>query len=332
MPNYICTMGPSIYHVEKLLELQPLGLRTIRFNMSHIDYDIQSVFHMIEEVEQKTGVRIETLLDTCGAEARIKTKTPKEIATGDICVLEKDFTIDMPYENVLEPNDILQIDDGKIKLRVIGKSPFTLLAITNGKLKDSAGIYSQKLSAKLPFLPPKDFQHLHLAFSLDFDWIACSFVKSAQDIEEVLKLKKQYPNCHTKIMAKIETIEAITNLDSIIAICDGIMIARGDLAVAYPIHMITALESYIAHKVNKAGLPLAIGTGFLRSMKKNDYPERAEVTDLYYAFDLSQTIMFSGETAISDNPANILTTANAIFDSKNYSEEKIKKYENQKEG
>lgn len=79
MPNYICTMGPSIYHVEKLLELQPLGLRTIRFNMSHIDYDIQSVFHMIEEVEQKTGVRIETLLDTCGAEARIKTKTLKKL-------------------------------------------------------------------------------------------------------------------------------------------------------------------------------------------------------------------------------------------------------------
>lgn len=319
MPEYICTMGPSIYNFNKLLELYNLGLRTIRFNMSHIDYDMDKVLGMIEEIKKLTGEKIETILDTCGSEARIQIAESKEVSIGDIMILGVDFTIDVPYESILNVNDILQVDDGKIQFRIIGTNPFILQALTSGKLKNGAGVYSPKLSANLPFLSVRDNEDINLAFSKNLDWIACSFVKTKDNIEEIRRIKQSYPKCHTKIMAKIETREAIQNLDEIISVSDGIMIARGDLAVAFPIHEIAFLQDFIANKVIAASIPLVIGTGFLRSMKKNSIPERAEVADLYYAFKLSTKIMFSGETAIADDPIHVLETANDIFQTINSS-------------
>lgn len=313
MPEYICTMGPSIYNFNKLLELYNLGLRAIRFNMSHIDYDMDEVLRMIDEIKKISGEQIETMLDTCSSEARIQIAESKEVFIGDIMVLGIDFTIDVPYQSVLSINDILQIDDGKIQFQIIGVEPFVLKSLTHGKLKNGAGVYSPKLSINLPFLSEKGKEDINLAFSKNLDWIACSFVKTKEDVDEIRRMKQKYPECRTKIMAKIETVEAVQNLEEIISVSDGIMIARGDLAVAFPIHEIAALQDYIANKAKAALIPLVIGTGFLRSMKKNSIPERSEVTDLYHAFKLSHKIMFSGETAIADNPAHILTTANDIF-------------------
>lgn len=319
-PEYVCTMGPSIYGTEKLLELYHLGLRTIRFNMSHIDYDMNEVLAMIHKVEEITGEKIKTMLDTCGTEARVRIHSTKDVHIGDEMVLGKDFAIDVPCESFLDIGDIIQIDDGKIELKVTCLKPLMFIALTNGKLKNGSGVYSQKISSMLPFMSSKDKDAFDLAFSKDLDWVACSFVKSAKDIFEIRNIQKKYPSCHTKIMAKIETREAIENLDEIIAASDGIMIARGDLAVAFPIHLIAALQDYIAQSVLEASIPLVIGTGFLRSMKKSMIPERSEVVDLYHAFHITNQIMFSGETAIADDPAHILTTANEIFGSMKHQE------------
>lgn len=319
-PEYVCTMGPSIFGTEKLLELYHLGLRTIRFNMSHIDYDMNEVLAMIHKVEEITGEKIETMLDTCGTEARVRIHSTKDVHIGDEMVLGKDFAIDVPCESFLDIGDIIQIDDGKIELKVTCLKPLMFIALTNGKLKNGSGVYSQKISSMLPFMSSKDKDAFNLAFSKDLDWVACSFVKSAKDIFEIRNIQKKYPNCHTKIMAKIETREAIENLDEIIGASDGVMIARGDLAVAFPIHLIAALQDYVAQSVIEASIPLVIGTGFLRSMKKSAIPERAEVVDLYHAFHITNQIMFSGETAIADNPAHILITANEIFESMNHQE------------
>ena len=131
-------------------------------------------------------------------------------------------------------------------------------------------------------------------------------------------------------MANIETKEAVLNLDKIIQISDGIMIARGDLGVSFPLHLIATLEEYIAQKAISKETVLTIGTGFLRSMKQRSFPERAEVTDLYQAFHFTNKIMFSGETAIADDPSSILRTANLIYDSlasESIHELKVKKYE-----
>lgn len=317
MPEYICTMGPSIFNYKKIVELYHLGLRTIRFNMSHIDYDINEILKIIKLVEKQVGGKIETLLDTCGSEIRIKTSNSRQITKGDILVLGSDFFINVPYDGLIYPNDVIQIDDGKIKLKVLGCNGelITTTALTSGKLKNEASLYLEKLSSTVPFLSEKDLENFRFAFSNNLDWVACSFVRTSSDIEKVLEIKREFPNCQTKIMAKIETKEAVQNIDSILAVSDGIMIARGDLSVAFPIHLIATLEEYIAQKAILKGTLLTIGTGFLRSMKQRSFPEKAEVTDLYQAFTFTNKIMFSGETAIADDPNTILETANLIYDS-----------------
>lgn len=331
MPEYICTMGPSIYNLDSIIELYNLGLRTIRFNMSHIDYDIMKVLEMIKQAEKIVGGKISTLLDTCGSEIRIKLSSSKEVSVGEVLTLGKDFSISVPYKGYIFPGDIIQIDDGKIQLRVIeaNQDTVTMVALTSGKLKNGAGMYLEKLSSTIPFMSKQDFEHFHFACANNLDWIACSFVKTEEDIKEVLEIKKQYPECQTKIMAKIETKEAVQNLNGIIDISDGIMIARGDLAVSFPIEFIATLENYIAQKVLEKDAYLTIGTGFLRSMKQRSFPERAEVVDLYHAFSFTNKIMFSGETAIADDPSNILRTANSIYNSlvnETQKSNKVKKY------
>ena len=314
MPEYICTMGPSISSLEKIIELYHLGLRTIRFNMSHIDYDINEILKMIQQAEKEVNGKIFTLLDTRGSEIRIKVPFTRQIHKGDILTLGIDFFINIPYSGLILSDDIIQIDDGKIKLKVLASSGelITVMALTNGKLKNEAGMYLERLSSALPFLSEEDIKHFHFAFSNNLDWVACSFVRTEEDIQRVLEIKRIYPNCQT------------------IQISDGIMIARGDLGVSFPLHLIATLEEYIAQKAISKETVLTIGTGFLRSMKQRSFPERAEVTDLYQAFHFTNKIMFSGETAIADDPSSILRTANLIYDSlasESIHELKVKKYE-----
>lgn len=332
MPEYICTMGPSISSLEKIIELYHLGLKTIRFNMSHIDYNINEILKIIQQAEKEVNGKIFTLLDTRGSEIRIKVPFTRQIHKGEILTLGIDFFINIPYNGLILSDDIIQIDDGKIKFKVLASNGdlISVIALTDGKLKNEAGMYLERLASTLPFLSKEDVKHFHFAFSNNLDWVACSFVRTEDDIQSVLEIKRMYPNCQTKIMAKIETKEAVLNLDKIIQISDGIMIARGDLGVSFPLHLIATLEEYIAQKAISKETVLTIGTGFLRSMKQRSFPERAEVTDLYQAFHFTNKIMFSGETAIADDPSSILRTANLIYDSltnESIHELKVKKYE-----
>lgn len=320
MPEYICTMGPSINNLEKLLELYDLGLRTVRFNMSHIDYDILEVMQMLKDVEEIKGGKIQTLIDTCGPEIRINISNTKEVHVNEIIILGEDFDLSVSYNNILEVGDILRIDDGKLSLKVVKKQENLLycLAQNTGILKNRAGVNSNKLLNHLSFMSDRDLDDIRFAFDNNFDWIALSFVSSKDDLLEVLEIKNEYPNCKTKIMAKIETIDAVKNIDKIILLCDSVMIARGDLGVAFPIHKIAALQNYISQKVLLANKKVVVGTGFLRSMKTKTIPERSEIMDLYYTFlNNTNTIMFSGETAIAENPANILKMANFIYETTN---------------
>lgn len=318
MPEYICTMGPSINNKEKIIELYHLGLSTVRFNASHIDYDVAEVMNMLKEAEASVGGKIQTLFDTCGPEVRVKLSKPRQVEKGDILVLGEDFDLTASYTDILEEGDILQIDDGKLSLKVISKLGDFLYcqSESSGKLKNKAGVNSPKMLSSLPFMSEKDKTDLQFAFANNLDWVALSFVCSKEDIMEAVWLKSWYPACKTKIMAKIETAEALANLGEIIALCDGIMIARGDLGVSLPISMLASAQNYIAYKTLSCGKKLVAATGFLRSMKNKPMPERAEVLDLYYTFlNNTTSIVFSGETAIADDPANILKMANAIYDS-----------------
>lgn len=264
MPEYICTMDPSISSLEKIIELYHLVLKTIRFNMSHIDYDINEILKIIQQAEKEVNGKIFTLLDTRGSEIRIKIPFTRQIHKGEILTLGIDFFINIPYNGLILSDDIIQIDDGKIKFKVLTSSGdlISVMALTDGKLKNEAGMYLERLASTLPFLSKEDVKHFHFAFSNNLDWVACSFVRTESDIQSVLEIKRMYPNCQTKIMAKIETKEAVLNLDKIIQISDGIMIARGDLGVSFPLHLIATLEEYIAQKQSLKKLFLLLVPAF----------------------------------------------------------------------
>ncbi len=175
-------------------------------------------------------------------------------------------------------------------------------------------MYSERLNKTVEFLSEEDKQDIKQAFSLWVDWLALSFVRNKEDI---LKVKELALNTTTKIMSKIETKEAINNYEEILKASEGIMIARGDLGVIEPYNL-GRIQDLLVTKTLKTTKKLVVGTGFLRTLKTNLFPTRAETIDLYEVFKKGvKTIMFSGETAISKNPLLVLETANKIYESIN---------------
>lgn len=317
--EYICTMGPSIKEEDIIIKMYEKGMSTIRINMSHIDYSIEQLIHTIKKL-RLMGYDIKSLIDTKGPEIRVKSNN-KQVNINDQIILGKDIDLSCDYQ-CLETNDIIEINDGQIRLKVIEQqgTNFLCISLDSGLIKNEAGVYIEKLKRNLKFLSAEDEIDIRRAFSLNSDWLACSFVRTKEDILEVLKIKSEFPNSTTKIMAKIETKDAIINLDEIITISDGIMIARGDLSTAFPITMIGMLQNYIIQKVLDSKKYLVVGTGFLKSMKKSMRPTQAEVNDLYNTFLSGATaIMFSGETAISNSPLRVLDVANEIYESQKIS-------------
>ncbi len=315
MIDYVCTMGPSIYNEEMIVSLYEKGLRTIRFNMSHIDYDIEKVLGMLDNIYRKYGYEIKTMLDTRGPEIRLKISKNTNVNTGDIITLGKDFLLSVIYDK-LKIGDVLQIDDGKVTLKIISinSNEYFCQVLNGGELKNKAGVYIKEINESLPFLSLQDEDDIRLAFKLNLDWIAASFTSSKDDIEKIREIKKGYPEAKTKIMAKVETRLAVLNIEEILKVSDGIMIGRGDLGVAFPIAALGSIQEYLIARVLDTDKELVVGTGFLKSMKKNNLPERAEVNDLYNTFKMGvRSIMFSGETAISKDPLRILDMANEIY-------------------
>ncbi len=310
--EYICTMGPKIDDDEILTLLYDRGMRIIRFNMSHIDYDLEKMIERINRLKAK-GYNILTMMDTKGPEVRVLVSNNKEVKAGEILTLNKDLKFSCDVSG-LQRNDIIKIDDAQIILEVQNNRKFKVL--NDGLLKNDAGVYCKRINESLDFLNNKDFEDIKKAFTLKVDWIALSFVRNAADVIKIKDLRDEF-KAKTKIMSKVETISALENFEEILDVSDGIMIARGDLGVVMPFEL-GEISKIIIDRVLKTDKKLVVGTGFLKSMKKNIYPTRAEVNDLYDVFSRgAKSIMFSGESAIAMDPLRVLDVANKIFDSMN---------------
>lgn len=309
--KYICTMGPSINNDEMLKKLYEQGMRIIRFNMSHMDYDLKNILERIEKLKSQ-GYNIKTMIDTKGPEIRLVIKEKRAIQKDEILTLGKDFDIDCDIHS-LEVNDILLIDDAQVQLKFLGSLNFQVL--NDGVLKNKAGVYSEKLNSNLKFLNASDLEDIKKAFTLNVDWLAVSLVRGSDDILNILKLKAENKNVQTQIMSKIETKEALRNFLEILKVSDGIMIARGDLGVVFP-YDLGKIQDTIIKKTLPTNKMLVVGTGFLKSLKTNLVPMRSEVIDLYEVLAKGvKWIMFSGETAIAKDPLLVLDTANKIGES-----------------
>ena len=313
----ICTMGPNTNDKNVMLGLAKNGMDVARFNFSHGDYaEHLGRLEILKEVRKELDIPVAALLDTKGPEIRtgilkdgkkvtlkegqIYTLTTREIV-GDDTIGHINYS--GLNEDVSAGNTIL-IDDGLIELKVneVNDTDIVCTVVNGGELGERKGVNVPNVSIKLPALTEKDKEDIRFGIKQGFDFIAASFVRTADCIREI-KAMLDEAGSSIKVIAKIENAEGIENLDEIIAEADGIMVARGDMGVEIPAQKVPNIQKMIIRKCNLACKVVITATQMLDSMIRNPRPTRAEVSDVANAvYEGTDAVMLSGETAMGSYP------------------------------
>lgn len=313
----VCTLGPATDNEEILAELMDAGMNVARFNFSHASHEEHHNRHeMIKKLRKEKGIHIAALLDTKGPEVRVKqfadgqvtivngdtfTLTTREIAGNE---KEVSVTYQSLPQDVAVGTDIL-IDDGLIRLRAkeITDTDIICEVIVGGVVSNNKGINIPNVDLAMEYISEKDRADLLFGIEEGFDFVAASFVRSASDVLKVRRLLDENGGHNINIISKIENASGVKNIDEIIQVSDGIMVARGDMGVEIPAEEVPSIQKMIIKKVYNAGKQVITATQMLDSMMKNPVPTRAEVADVANAiYDGTSAIMLSGETAAGKYP------------------------------
>lgn len=313
----VCTIGPSSDSYEVLKALVNEGMNVARLNFSHGTHpEHKKRIDTIKKLSDDLDEPIAIMLDTKGPEIRIKTFKDGmiRIEQGQAFTLtsedvEGDETkVSVTYKDIakdLKANDRVLIDDGLVEFTVISvdvKNVY-MKAVNSGELSDRKGVNLPSVKVNLPTLTEKDIEDLIFGIENDVDFIAASFIRSAKDVLEIRKILESNGGDDIKIISKIENLEGVQNIDEIIEVSDGIMVARGDMGVELDEEDIPLVQKDIIRKCNLKGKFVITATQMLDSMIRNPRPTRAEVTDVANAIlDGSSAIMLSGETAAGNYP------------------------------
>ncbi len=313
----ICTIGPSIDSVSTLTAMMKKGMNVVRLNFSHAVYDnaIKQIAK-IRSASTMVNSNVAIMLDTKGPEIRtgcfengeasIKKGDIIRIVPADVLGTNKEFSITYPsLYNDLNIGDAILVDDGNIKLTVteLRENVITCFVENDGILKNKKGINVPSTKLSMPFISEKDYNDIKFGCEHGVDLIALSFVRRAEDVLEVRKLLAEFGKPKMEIISKIENQEGIDNIDEILQVTDGIMVARGDLGVEVPAEKVPFYQKKLVAKANALGKPVIIATHMLESMIKNPRPTRAEASDVANAIlDGCDAIMLSGESAIGAYP------------------------------
>lgn len=319
----ICTLGPATDNDDVLRELFLSGMDVARFNFSHGDHaEHMGRLTRVEALRKELGIPVATLLDTKGPEIRIgnfKDNKKIQLKEGQTFTLtsravEGDETIvSITYPNLIydvEAGTTILIDDGLVEMTVteIVETDIVCLVKNSGVISNKKGVNVPGVHLSMPFISDKDREDILFGIQHKYDFIAASFVRTADDVKEIRKMLNKH-NSQTKIIAKIENIHGVEHIDEIIEVSDGIMIARGDMGVEIPYEEVPVLQKMIIKKVYNAGKQVITATQMLDSMMKNPRPTRAETTDVANAiYDGTSAIMLSGETAAGAYPVEALKT------------------------
>ena len=317
----ICTLGPSTDNDNILRELIRSGMDVARFNFSHADHEEHLArLNKIKLLREELNVPVATLLDTKGPEIRIGTfKENKKIhlKEGQTFTLTTrpiegdEAQVSITYPNLIydiDPGTTILIDDGLIEMTVLEMTPTDIICKVknSGIISNKKGVNVPGIHLSMPFISDKDREDILFGIKHNFDFIAASFVRTAEDIRDIRKMLNKH-NSQTKIIAKIENLQGVDNIDEIIEMADGIMIARGDMGVEMPYEDLPSIQKTIIKKVYNAGKQVITATQMLDSMIKNPRPTRAETTDVANAiYDGTSAIMLSGETAAGAYPLEAL--------------------------
>ncbi len=318
----ICTMGPNTNDRELIKNLALNGMDICRFNFSHGDHEEQAGrFALVKSVREELNIPLATLLDTKGPEIRTgELKDGKKVTLNEgqkftlttNTIVGDDTMVSITYEGL--PQDIatgntILIDDGLIELRVdavVNGTDIECTVINGGELGSKKGVNVPNVSIRLPGITDKDKDDIIFGIEQGFDFIAASFVRNAACIQEIKEIMWAH-DADIPVIAKIENAEGIKNLDEIIRVADGIMVARGDMGVEIPAEQVPHIQKEIIRKCNEAYKPVITATQMLDSMIRNPRPTRAEVTDVANAiYDGTDVVMLSGETANGKYPLEAL--------------------------
>jgi pyruvate kinase len=327
----VATLGPATSSKKVLKAMLEEGANVFRINFSHADYsDVADRVKMIRELNEEYGFTASILADLQGPKLRVGVmKEDVVVNPGDEIIFatgerfegtkERVYMTYKSFPQDAKPGERILLDDGKLLFEVIStdkKSEVKAKVIQGGPLKSKKGVNLPNTDISQPALTEKDIEDAIFAVSLDVDWIALSFVRHAEDLMQLRDLIAKHSDYKIPIIAKIEKPEAVENIDKIVAHCDGLMVARGDLGVEVPAEEVPLIQKQLVLRAKKARIPVIIATQMMETMIDSLTPTRAEVNDVANSvMDGADAVMLSGETSVGQYPVQVIKQMSDILKS-----------------
>jgi len=325
----VATLGPACSTKEVIKDMIEAGVNVFRINFSHADYsDVKERIDIIRGLNEEFGYNSSILADLQGPKLRVGVMTEGVVVSkGDIITFQtaEDVigTADRVYMNYKQfPNDVnpgerILLDDGKLMFEVIETNKIDevkTVVVQGGPLKSKKGVNLPNTKVSLPALTEKDIRDAIFAIGEKVDWLALSFVRTPRDLQDLQDLIAQHSDVKIPIIAKIEKPEAVENIDKIVAFCDGLMVARGDLGVEVPAQEVPLIQKLLINRAKTARIPVIVATQMMETMITSLTPTRAEVNDVANSvMDGADAVMLSGETSVGMYPVEVIEKMSQII-------------------
>lgn len=325
----VATLGPACSTKEVMKNMIDAGVNVFRVNFSHADYeDVKEKINLIRELNEEFGYTTAILADLQGPKLRVGVmKEDVVVNDGDLITFQtaEDIpgTAQRVYMNYKEfprdvnPGERILLDDGKLIFEAVEtdkKNEVVCKVIQGGPLKSKKGVNLPNTKVSLPALTKKDVKDAVFAIEQKVDWIALSFVRTSEDLIELQELIAKHSDHKIPIVAKIEKPEGVANIDKIVAYCDGLMVARGDLGVEVPAHEVPLIQKKLVNRAKTARIPVIIATQMMETMITSLTPTRAEVNDVANSvMDGADAVMLSGETSVGNYPVQVIEKMTQII-------------------
>jgi len=326
----VATLGPACSTKEVIKDMIEAGVNVFRVNFSHADYeDVKKKISIIRGLNEEFGYTTAILGDLQGPKLRVGVMEEGAFVNeGDLItfttaedIIGTSKKVFMKYQNF--PNDVnpgerILLDDGKLIFEIVEtdkKSEVVAKVIQGGELKSKKGVNLPNTKISLPAMTEKDIADAKFAIEQQLDWIALSFVKTPRDLQDLQELIAEHSEFKIPIVAKIEMPEALENMDKIVAFCDALMVARGDLGVELPAHEVPLVQKELIRRAKTARIPVIVATQMMETMITSLTPTRAEVNDVANSvMDGADAVMLSGETATGNYPVQVIQRMTQILE------------------
>jgi pyruvate kinase len=326
----VATLGPALNSESLLEKMMESGVNVFRVNFSHADYDdVEEKIKIIRKINQKRNFNVAILADLQGPKLRVGVmQKGVKLKAGDTFTFttvkcegtkEKAYMTYQSFPKDVQAGEHILVDDGKLLFEVTGtdrNTEVTTKVLRGGKLSSKKGVNLPNTNISLPALTEKDIKDALFAIKMDVDWIALSFVRTAEDLIQLRELIENNSSYKIPIVAKIEKPEAVANIDKLTPYCDALMCARGDLGVEVPMEQVPLIQKRLVLKAKKAHIPIIIATQMMETMITNQVPTRAEVNDVANSImDGADAVMLSGETSVGEYPLEVIKQMRKIIES-----------------